>query len=126
MVKANKLQPKIQKKLTDEVVGFSSTEKRPCLKDAKSAPDRVYDDLNAMAKAISRKTVGRNGVFGTTEQRFQRGPFASPKKNTARQVLAPTMKTAQKCSRLSGYSPRHPFAPAYVVSGDMPSTLERP
>ena len=54
------------------------------MKDAKSAPDRVYDDPNAMAKALSRKTVGRNGVFGTTEQRFQRGPFASPKKNTAR------------------------------------------
>lgn len=54
------------------------------MKDGRDVPDRVYDDPNAMAKAISRKTVGRNGVFGTTEQRFQRGPFASPKKNVAR------------------------------------------
>jgi len=79
--KRTSFRTKIQKKLTDEVIGFNATDKRPCLKENKSKDVGVefYSDPNALAVAVGRKTVGRNGVFGTTEQRFNRGIFASPK-----------------------------------------------
>ena len=82
--KRTSFRTKIQKKLTDEVVGFNSTDSRPCLKNKKNANTtengvEFYSDPNAMAVAVGRKTVGRNGIFGSTEQRFNRGIFASPK-----------------------------------------------
>tara|TARA_B100000780_G_scaffold83155_1_gene56850 strand:+ start:186 stop:2156 length:1971 start_codon:yes stop_codon:yes gene_type:complete len=79
--KRTSFRTKIQKKLTDEVIGFGATDTRPCLKNSKIKDVGVdyYSDPNALAVAVGRKTVGRNGVFGTTEQRFNRGIFSSPK-----------------------------------------------
>jgi hypothetical protein len=85
--KRTSFRTKIQKKLTNEIVGFNSTDPRPCLKQKKTTDPNnstengveFYSDPNAMAVAVHRKTVGRNGIFGSTEQRFNRGIFASPK-----------------------------------------------
>jgi hypothetical protein len=84
--KRTSFRTKIQKKLTDEIVGFNSTDQRPCLKKKKLNINNAteegvefYSDPNEMAIAINRKTVGKNGIFGSTEQRFNRGIFASPK-----------------------------------------------
>ena len=62
-------------------VFFFGDVSRPCLKQkpTKEVGVEFYSDPNALAVAVNRKTVGRNGVFGTTEQRFNRGIFASPK-----------------------------------------------
>ena len=68
------------KRLTEDVVGFASSNNRPCMtigsRVSQSAPPGpgVYDTSSTtLAGGLAKKTVGRNGVFGSTAQRFRKG-----------------------------------------------------
>jgi hypothetical protein len=75
-----------RKMLVDEPIGFGATEQRPMLSDkppkagANPGPGSYMSGSAAgtLTGDLIRKTVGRNGIFGSTTERFFRGDFDKP------------------------------------------------
>eukprot|EP00949_MAST-11_sp_MAST-11-sp1_P000490 g490.t1 len=72
---------KVRRTLTDEVVGFNSTDPRPCLKptDVRYGQDAVGPGAyNNPIHIKPKKRISRRGVFGSTTDRNKGGAFSAP------------------------------------------------
>jgi len=81
-----------RKMLIDEPIGFSATDQRPCVAHkpptgiAKNPGPGSYltsTSVGTLSGDLIRKTVGRNGIFGSTTERFFRGDFDKPPEGIA-------------------------------------------
>jgi len=70
--------------LIDEPIGFNATDQRPLNKkppaNSNPGPGAYMSGaaVGTLTGDLIRKTVGRNGVFGSTTERFFRGDFEKP------------------------------------------------
>jgi len=69
--------PVARPRLLQDAVGFSSTAPRksatapsPSVREQPGPGEYNVDLVNSMSKEVTKRTIGRNGVFGTTSSRF--------------------------------------------------------